>query len=298
MIYANSAVSVFAQQIANRAGYRPVYNKPYTSWDQAVKDIEELRTKDLQSKLIFAQFVMSISRAKEYLELKDRESLLGETWSSADRNKYLDDYLDWSKTQAEKLFATSPSVINMMYAQINPTKAAINTSPKPSPEHQQREREREEKEATKNFINNTLRSGKRVLANVIRDRKVDLFVASEPFKKLQKYKDSILTTDLRSHSYFCGLIDLKVEKASVLKTFLDDLDSARTMSEVQQTINEFYRGKDGSNNNQPTPYQILNTGQNITTRFFGAFGMRTTTISLIDDLVSSIDASADQNHQL
>lgn len=56
------------------------------------------------------------------------------------------------------------------------------------------------------------------------------------------------------------------------------------MIEVQQVFTDFYQHKYGA-------YYILNSGQNITTCLLNVFGMRSTTICLIDERYETLSSS-------
>ncbi|CDZ75857.1 hypothetical protein BN59_00116 [Legionella massiliensis] len=124
---------------------------------------------------------------------------------------------------------------------------------------------------------------------------LNAFIASAEYNALQVYLKTTLTEDSRSHSYFCGLIDLSEKrKATVLHQFLVDITSLKDMDEVKNFLTEFYSEKHKaiSTDNRKTwgssRFDILNTGQNMTTRFFSILGKQTTTINLIDSLAASI----------
>lgn len=121
------------------------------------------------------------------------------------------------------------------------------------------------------------------------------FIVSAEFKALQVYLKNTLTDDSRSHSYLCGLIDFSEKrKAEVLHQFLTDIESQPSMEKVKEFLAEFYSEQnmaistDGRQTWSNSRFDILNTGQNITTRFFSVFGKQTTTINLIDNLAASI----------
>jgi hypothetical protein len=119
------------------------------------------------------------------------------------------------------------------------------------------------------------------------------FLRLEVLTSLKIYRDKVLAEDSRDHSFGC--IDLQEErKADVLDQFIVDLTALSSMDEVKDFLREFYseKGKVISIGKQKTwdrsRFDILNTGQNITTRLFSVFGKQTTTINLIDKLAASI----------
>lgn len=123
--------------------------------------------------------------------------------------------------------------------------------------------------------------------------KAKKFLESAEFVALKTYLSETLTHDSRNHSFFC--MDLRVNnKALVLRELIEQLESKVDITGMVTTLDEFYRGKgckivseDGTSID--SPYETLNKGQNITTRMFSRFGMRTTTITLLDDLRASLD---------
>lgn len=122
---------------------------------------------------------------------------------------------------------------------------------------------------------------------------LDKFITSKAFYALNDHLNLVLNEDDRDHS-FLGCFDFREErKVTVLNQFITDLKSRRDMNEVRQFLVEFYQGKGKalSSDNKTwnkSAFEILNTGQNITTRFFSDFGIQTTTINLIDKLAQSI----------
>jgi hypothetical protein len=122
---------------------------------------------------------------------------------------------------------------------------------------------------------------------------LDKFVNSSAFKGLENYLNLVLNEDERDHSFFC--FDFREDrKVNVLNQFITDLKSRSNMVEVKDFLVKFYSGKgkvysiDDNKTWDNSPFEILNTGQNITTRFFSLLGAQTTTIDLIDKLAKSI----------
>lgn len=114
-------------------------------------------------------------------------------------------------------------------------------------------------------------------------QEVKAFLEHEIFKDLESYYEQTLKDDRRSHSYFCGLFSLKVEKAEVLRDLINNLKVQKSMGGVKEVLDDFYAGKGKvyEESGKDTDYEILNKGQNITTRLFG---LKTTTIDKIDNL--------------
>lgn len=135
------------------------------------------------------------------------------------------------------------------------------------------------------FFDTLLDTTQKIASAVTRDEQVKSFINSEPFQSLVRYRQQRLVGDFRDHSYLCGLVNLKVAKSDVLKAFLDKLEYATTMREVNAIFNDFYQGK----NEFRDAYKTLNMGQNITTRLFSSFGVKTTTVTLIDELAKLKD---------
>lgn len=131
------------------------------------------------------------------------------------------------------------------------------------------------------------------------------FINSEPFKALKDYA-KFLKNDKRSHTYLFGLVDLSEKnKGDTLQELLQSIKNAANtqptyrnsietpMDKVNQILTEFFGGKgryftDDKTADNRTPYEILNSGQNITTRFFAPMGMETSTIKKINALADSI----------
>ncbi len=87
-----------------------------------------------------------------------------------------------------------------------------------------------------------------------------------------------LLKDCRSHTFFFCIDFREKRKAGVLRQFIQDFENSG--NKVQFLAN-FY-GEKGVKNSR---YEILNTGQNITSWLFG---LKTTTIDKIDELVLSL----------
>lgn len=85
----------------------------------------------------------------------------------------------------------------------------------------------------------------------------------------------------RSHSYFCGAFSLRAKgKADKLGQFIEALEDCTTGEELAEQMTALYAQKH-QNDNRDSLYEILNKGQNFTTRFFS---LKTTTISLLDKI--------------
>ncbi|QDP72247.1 hypothetical protein FOG18_06580 [Legionella israelensis] len=146
-------------------------------------------------------------------------------------------------------------------------------------------RQKEHGKAIKRHVKGLVKEGENLLFGEDKNSEVLDFLDSKEFKALNDYYQQTLLHDNRSHSYLCGLFSLKVEKASVLKDLIDNLTEQKTMDGIKDVLNEFYRGKGMQlKTGGETDYEILNKGQNITTRVFGHFGLKTTTIEKIDNL--------------
>jgi hypothetical protein len=120
------------------------------------------------------------------------------------------------------------------------------------------------------------------------------FLNSEQFEALKKYQAEVLTDDKRSHQYLCYFNLSERRKANVLNDLLTQLESQNTMEGIKKVLTNFYEGKNQQMRHKDSaefdksPYEILNLGQNITTRFFNRFGMRSTTITLLDALAATV----------
>ncbi|KTD14279.1 Uncharacterised protein [Legionella israelensis] len=147
------------------------------------------------------------------------------------------------------------------------------------------QRQKKHEKDVKRHIKGALKEGEKLLFGEGKEPEVLDFLESKQFKALNDYYQQTLLHDNRSHSYLCGLFSLKVEKASVLKDLIDNLTKQKTMDGIKDVLNEFYQGKGMQlKTGGETDYEILNKGQNITTRVFGHFGLKTTTIEKIDNL--------------
>ncbi|MBA3537110.1 MAG: hypothetical protein H0T84_10955 [Tatlockia sp.] len=141
------------------------------------------------------------------------------------------------------------------------------------------------------------------LSNSKIEPKVTEFLNSPGFKNLEDYLHQVLNEDERDHSFLCFGDFSEPKKLNVLNLFITDLKSMRTKKELTDFLEEFYSQKGQT---QPftketgsrSRYDILNTGQNITTRFFSCFGLQTTTIDLIDSLRKSIMQKADNQESI
>ena len=117
-------------------------------------------------------------------------------------------------------------------------------------------------------VNQTTR---RLNDSVSNSNDVRELLESEQFRVIEAYAN-ILKNDKRTHTFFC--INLRVkDKFNELEKFINEIKSAQTLTELQEKLKQFYHGAQRSN------YEILNTGQNITTRLFK---LKTTTIEKID----------------
>lgn len=117
---------------------------------------------------------------------------------------------------------------------------------------------------------------------------------SEPFKELDNYLHQVLNEDERDHRYFCLGDYSEPKKLAVLNQLVTDLKSMQTKDELIQFLTDFYSQKGVAQPYTPetgrrSRYDILNTGQNLTTYYFSFFGVQTTTIDLIDKLALSVN---------
>ncbi|MBA2709056.1 MAG: hypothetical protein H0U57_00465 [Tatlockia sp.] len=127
--------------------------------------------------------------------------------------------------------------------------------------------------------------------------KVKKILNSQPFKNLEDYLSQVLNEDERDHSYCCLGDFSEPKKLSVLNQLLIDLKSMQTRADLTQFLVDFYSEKGhaqplNTTTGNRSRYDILNTGQNITTRFLSFFGMQATTIDLIDKLALSVGLDA------
>ncbi|MBA2655864.1 MAG: hypothetical protein H0U70_02650 [Tatlockia sp.] len=110
------------------------------------------------------------------------------------------------------------------------------------------------------------------------NKKPKILSESPQLNALITYHDLVLLKDKRSHSFFCCIDFSEERKAGVLRQFIQDFESSNNKL---QFLTKFYK-ENGIKNSR---YEILNTGQNITSR---VFGIQTTTLDKIDALAQSI----------
>lgn len=150
----------------------------------------------------------------------------------------------------------------------------------------------------KKYDNNGEISAPKQIADSEETIKLRAFQESPELKALEDYRDQVLKNDQRSHTYFCGCVDLSVNKIPTLNNLISELKNQPCLDDVKYVLQKFYLGKNAVVNNNgvkgKSNFDILNTGQNITTRFFSLFGlMETDTISLINALALSVGVKPD-----
>ena len=124
----------------------------------------------------------------------------------------------------------------------------------------------------------------------------------ESLKTLEHYRNTVLRNDQRSHTFFF-CIPLGVNKVPALSDLILELQSEDSLAGVKHILQKFYVGKDAITINNGSKgksrFDILNTGQNITTRVFSLLGMQTDTIRLINALARSVGVDPDnKEHEL
>lgn len=270
MSYSYAQINQFANLISSRLHLRPA-SYEYHHWYEVqakLRACSEALQKGATTSLRYSalnEYCTAIARAKAYLIKKDRQSIFPKCLDSDDRNNYLDQCIDWALRYFNACKRQAPDFWQGIVA---PTKSvAVPAVTQPMPRNTS---------AYNPGLFDKIIMG---VTKVIRDNTVDSFVASPAFQRLKTYYSQSLVNDTRDHS-FLGL-SLRVEKAPVLKVFLDRLETAQTMVEVHQVFTDFYRRKQGA-------YAMLNAGQNITTRLLNALGMRSTTVYLIDELYETL----------
>lgn len=128
-----------------------------------------------------------------------------------------------------------------------------------------------------------------------KEKNVSLFLNSEEFKAFKNYRDS-LKTDSRNHSFMGTNLDLHQQKFQIMDNLVKQLESQTQMAGVHKILNEFAEGKgntiskDGGKTYNKSEYEVLNTGQNITTFVLGSMGLKnTTSINRFEGLLKAAD---------
>lgn len=260
MSYSYAQVSHFADLISTRLG-RKMTSYEYHHWYEVEAKLkvwaDALKTATTRASQYIAlnEYCTAVAYAKAYLVKKDKQSIFSKCFDSDERNKYLDQCVDWALFYFNRYKKDAPDFWQGIIA---PTQEAA-------------------------IIRRVQSTGPglfdKLVNKMIRDDSVDHFVASPQFKRLKAYHTHNLVNDLRDHS-FLGL-NLRVEKAPILKGLLNRLEAAQTMKEIQQIFDDFYSHKNND-------YCILNMGQNITTRILNVLGIRSTTVYLIDELYETL----------
>jgi len=114
---------------------------------------------------------------------------------------------------------------------------------------------------------------------------VERFLSSQEFESLKGYQQ-FLKHDQRSHTYFCGRIDMSSyqSKAVVLNNLIEKLEAARDMDTIKDILESYKKGKvDGY-------YETLNKGQNITTRLLA---LKTTSVKRLEAVIDLAENTKD-----
>lgn len=110
---------------------------------------------------------------------------------------------------------------------------------------------------------------------------VEKFLVSDEFKDFEKYCD-FLDSDPRGHRFFSLDLDLHKEKFKAMTTLILLLKMAHTMDDINKALETFAKPgamttENGKTFYKPSPYEVLNRGQNITTLVLGSIGLKNTT---------------------
>ncbi|MBA2709057.1 MAG: hypothetical protein H0U57_00470 [Tatlockia sp.] len=274
MTYDLKKVADYAEYIANG-----VLVKPQDNWSSSIQLVINslAKFKITKNNINLAYFAQALHHSADYLISKRKLGME----VTAERQNLIDYYL-------EQLVA--------YYRELNPQLKIKPPLPilEPSDIH---------KFTKPNLLSTARAQSRKILLEKNRKEgrecfvEIQKFVNSSAFKALDDYLNLVLNEDERDHSFFFGCFDFSEErKVNVLNQFITDLKSLSNMTEVRQYLVDFYKGKGKiySTDHKTwdrSPFEILNTGQNITTRFFSFFGIDTvqsTTINLIDKLAKSI----------
>ncbi|KTC78023.1 hypothetical protein [Legionella brunensis] len=107
------------------------------------------------------------------------------------------------------------------------------------------------------------------------------FFESEPFRKLERYKEETLKNDQRNH--FFGVLAINKEKYDILDELIKVLKAQKSLVGIKATFKQFYEEYDSDG--KSTRYDVINMGQDILTYILGIFGLKkTTSAELLDEL--------------
>lgn len=286
MSYSQPVMNKFANAIANKINCQ-IQTGMHKIWPDHTEEVNRLREEfnkkqNIQSLLFF---IKAIANARLYTEMPNKYPSLLDKEERKENIAWLDNNFDecikqFKVLQKKDARLTDIKIPVNMQA-INTTTQITeepNTKPQPVTTHSS-------STSTLGIFKNigtTLFDGIATtwgnLDNVARDEKVTEFINTKEFKNLKHYQENVLTDDTRSHWFFN--IDLTVNKAPLLKEFITNIENSQNMKQVKGHITKFYSGMGTENSN----YDILNRGQNITTRFFNLFGMQSTTVGLINEI--------------
>ena len=287
MSYSQTAMNKFANAIAKKINCQIQSSNTYREWPTHAKEIDRLReefnTKQNIQSLLF--FIKAISDARLYTEMPSKYPSYLDKEGRKEDIVWLDNHFDQCIKQFKALQKNDARLKNIEIPvnkqpvnTITQTIEASNTQQKPVTSH----RSSTSTLGVFQNIGTTLLDGITTtwgkLDNVARDEEVTTFINSKAFKNLKHYQENVLTQDTRSHWFFN--IDLTVKKAPLLLDFITRIENSQNMKQVKGHIARFYGGM----GTEESEYDILNRGQNITTRFFNLLGMQSTTVGLINEI--------------
>lgn len=284
MKYSYDQVSKLALAVADCLK-RPIHlGTAHHNWQSAVAEInstgQTLRHLDLN----FLNYVRALARAKYYLET-DKNALKDVHLNP--KHDLLDKKIKWCVDMCNHMKANYP----MHYGRLNLeflTSAPITHTPARSTvtsvESVVAQVSQFIPKCIINGTNTAVHAVQKASAQMDSSPEVKAFINSEAFKRLVNYNNTVLKNDIRDHSFWG--FNLRVNKSEILKKFTDKLECAINIDDVKKVFEDLNYGRNGFFG----AYQTLNTGQNITTRFFGSLGMKTTTIKLIDELRNTLPA--------
>jgi len=292
--YNRQSIITFANNVAKKlnpnAKITPL--EDYDAVNQALRDAYTKLLKNQSNNEALALFMLNLAQLEAIID------------SDADKNQQYSRHILAAQFVSIAISYTNKSFKEQTKdiarpKEEHPKKPSIEETNDSIPEEQEEKQKKGNNSlgAVRNLFNEILNLGDNALQTAAQDKEVQKFLSSSNFNALKNYQN-FLTTDPRSHSYFFGAIDLKVEKAEALNGLINGLKRCEKEEQIKAVLKKFYETKDVTyEDGTESLYSILNKGQNITTRALGFFGMRTTTIELIDKLAAQYGLGNDAKNQ-
>jgi hypothetical protein len=304
MMYSLDAIVDFAQHISNACGGLVPRLDSAKNWHgiedwhankTRIKQYHENLQKDKTNSVLFSLYAQALKHATNYLIEKRQQG----TEPTIKRCQFLEIHVNHLYQVQDFVFGTKrfslPSQQKSPFAENTGLTGQLLEGIKA-----RNANTKAVKLKYKKAIKGIFNEGKKDFNTPNRSLEVESFLASEKFGQLKSYQ-KFLSIDERNHRFFCFDLSVK-QKAQVLQKMIDSIEGQSTMVGVKKVLSEFYEGRhcqisyDGGISYQKSPYEILNTGQNITTRLLSDFGLKTNCINRLDavnDLAKSyrIDTS-------